>query len=268
MNSEPSFCSFPEILMIQEETRPYRSYFWDNSERGDFKGIVIQQTLKGSVAFWDAAGRKEAGAGQAILFRHGENTRYGLDDACQLPYEQVWMMISETPATLALYNDLITSFGAVLRMETKGEAGQLLARSLEARKRGVVRDRFSDAETVIALLMGLYREQITDRRGRDPVAFGRHLLATQFRSPRNLKQWADEIGWSREHFSREFAARYREPPAAFLRRLRLEHARRLLINPGLTVDEVGAASGFASPKTFHRAFREYFGHPPGKARTV
>jgi AraC-like DNA-binding protein len=252
--------------MIQRENRHNLSYFWDNKTRRERGGIVIQQTLKGSVAFWDKGGRKEAGAGRALLFRHGEDTRYGLDEACTRPYELVWLMISETPVVLALYEDLIDSFGHVLRMDVKGEAGQLLQRTRQSRELGAVRDRFSDAETAIALLMGLYREQISDRRGRDPLAYGRHLLETQFRSPRNLKEWAEEIGWTREHFSREFRVRYGETPAAFLRKLRLEHARDLLLNPGLTVDEVAAASGFANPKTFHRAFRDAYGMPPGRSR--
>lgn len=231
-------------------------------------GIVIQTTLKGSVAFWGSAGRQEAGEGQVLLFRYGEDTRYGLDEDCEIPYELLWIQISETPMVLSLYEDLIRSFGPVLRMDPKGEAKLILERLAQKRSQGALRDRFSDAVTAFQLLLGIYREQISSRRGRDPVAYGRHLLETQFRSPRTLTEWVSEIGVSREHFTREFQERFGESPARFLRRLRLDHARDLLLNPGLTVEEVAAASGFAHQKTFHRAFRKHYGSSPGAMRTL
>ena len=244
-----------------------KPYFWDNKTRKDVSGFVIQRTIHGSVALWGKDGRVEAGEGQALLFRHGEDSRYGLDDACKNPYQHIWLIIAHSPVIRPIYDDLINSFGHVVRMNPKGEACQIMDRMYEARNVGAMRDRFSDAETVFALLLAIYREQVSDRRGRDPVAYGRHLLETQYRSPRNLKEWAEEIGLTREHFSREFRARYGETPATFLRSLRLENAKRLLLNPSLTVDEVSAASGFANPKTFHRAFKNAYGVPPGYSRT-
>ena len=92
------------------------------------------------------------------------------------------------------------------------------------------------------------------------------MLETQFRSPRNLKEWADDIGISREHFTREFHKRYEETPATFLRRLRLDHARILLRNPSLTLPDVAKASGFASAHTFYRAYKLYFGEAAGQHR--
>lgn len=258
--------SFSEIPILQREKQDSLSYQWDNAKRTYGEGIVIQQTLKGSVAFWEETGRREAGPGKALLFRYGEKTRYGLDADCSRPYILLYALITETPTVLSLYEDVKTNFGSVLRMEPKGEASTLLAHAHEARLRGGVRDRFADAETAFRLLLSLYREQIAERRGRDPVAYGKHLLDSQFRSPRNLKEWAEEIGLTREHFSREFHHRYGVTPAAHLRTLRLQHARLLLSNQSLTLEEVAAASGFASVKTFHRAFRSHFGKPPGRGR--
>jgi len=266
MRSTPVFQSFPEISLVQREKHTDLDYFWDNNVREDQGGIVIQRTIRGSVAFWDAEGRKEAREGHMLLFRHGENTQYGLDERCDLPYELIWVQLSETPMVVGLYEDLLQSFGPILRMDPKGEASYLLERLSEKKEQGVLRDRFADAEMAFQLLLGIYREQISSRRGRDPIAYGRHLLETQFRSPRNLKEWVAEIGLSREHFTREFQHRFGESPARFLRELRLNHSKNLLLNPGLTVEDVALNSGFVSVKTFHRAFKEYFGVPPSDGR--
>jgi len=98
------------------------------------------------------------------------------------------------------------------------------------------------------------------------MAYGHHLLSNHFRSPRNLKEWCQQIGISREHFSRAFKERYGVSPAAFLRQLRLTHANQLLQSHHLSIHDVAAASGFASPQTFHRAFTQFYGSPPGGKR--
>lgn len=261
------FESLPDIPMIQREKYTNRRYFWDNADRPGGRGVVIQLTLKGSVYFQGAEGRKRAGQGEAILFEYGEDSRYGLDASCELPYELCWALCTGGEGLLSMVREMRTQFGSVLKMDLKGEAGQLLLRLHEDQQRGHFRDRFYLADCAYRLVISLYREQIADIRGNDPISYGRHLLETQFRSPRNLKEWAGVIGISREHFTREFRERYGESPAAFLRRLRLEHARVLLRNPSLDLQDVATACGFSSPQTFRRAYKTFFGCPAGQNRT-
>ncbi|MEV6771344.1 AraC family transcriptional regulator [Nocardia sp. NPDC051030] len=57
-------------------------------------------------------------------------------------------------------------------------------------------------------------------------------------------------------------------PAALVRRMRVEHARRLLrADPSRPLSAIAAASGFASDRHFYRAFREETGLTPGQFRT-
>lgn len=56
-------------------------------------------------------------------------------------------------------------------------------------------------------------------------------------------------------------------PGALMRRMRVEHARRLLrVDPARPLAAVAAASGFASDRHFYRAFREETGLTPGQFR--
>jgi transcriptional regulator GlxA family with amidase domain len=57
-----------------------------------------------------------------------------------------------------------------------------------------------------------------------------------------------------------------ESPAALVQRLRLDDARRRLLEPGATVDSVGQAVGFASADVFRRAFEQRFGINPSGYR--
>ena len=77
---------------------------------------------------------------------------------------------------------------------------------------------------------------------------------------------ARQCGVTREHFIRAFGERYGETPGVMLRRLRLEHARSMLLATELPVAEVAAASGFASATTFCRAFRAAYAISPARVR--
>jgi AraC-like DNA-binding protein len=261
-----SLNQIPDIRIAAEERYSKNGYFWDNRIRKD-QGVILQQTLQGSAFYETPTGRTLVEPGMAMLYRHGEESWYGSDERCRQPYRLRWVEITHGHGVAGLFEQIRSEFGSVLRMSEQGEAGQLMRRLVEEVRSGHRRDRLMYAETGYRLLLSVYREQIAGQQGDDPISFGRSLLETQFRSPRNLKEWAEEIGVSREHFTREFSARYGETPAVFLRRLRLEHADSLIRGHHLSLADVAFASGFASEQTFYRAYRQHFGVPAGRARS-
>lgn len=261
-----SLNSLPDIRIVQREKQTKRSYFWDNARRQPDPGLVVQQTLAGSAFYEDGTGRQWVKPGQAMLFGYAEDSQYGLDENCDLPYELCWIYLAGPEGLLALASEIRRAFGSVVQMRLDGEAGLLLRRLHGDFSTGNLPNRFYLAECAYRLLISIYREQVEDTCGNDPIAYGRHLLESQFRSPFNLKEWSDRIGISREHFTRGFRERYGETPAAYLRRLRLEHAHILLRNRTLNLHDVAAASGFASAQTFHRAYKTHFGVPAGSGK--
>jgi transcriptional regulator GlxA family with amidase domain len=68
------------------------------------------------------------------------------------------------------------------------------------------------------------------------------------------------------HFTRLFRQTYGSTPADFIEKLRLGEARRLLGERGSRVDDVAAATGFASTDSFRRAFERRFGVNPSQYR--
>jgi AraC-like DNA-binding protein len=51
-------------------------------------------------------------------------------------------------------------------------------------------------------------------------------------------------------------------PLQYLKRLRLQEARRLLLGEGLDAAEAGYRVGCESPSRFSREYRRLFGRPP------
>ena len=78
----------------------------------------------------------------------------------------------------------------------------------------------------------------------------------------SVAQMAGRLFLSTAHFARGWKRAFGVPPAAYLRRLKLERARALLENSDQSVAHIARAVGFKSAAHFSRAFRAYYGASP------
>jgi transcriptional regulator GlxA family with amidase domain len=77
---------------------------------------------------------------------------------------------------------------------------------------------------------------------------------------------AKQLGLSARQLSRLCQRELGQSPAALVQRLRLDDARRRLLEPGASVDVVSRAVGFGSADVFRRAFEQRFGLNPSGYR--
>lgn len=84
----------------------------------------------------------------------------------------------------------------------------------------------------------------------------REYASTRLGDPPTLAELAARAGLSTFHFARRFRTAAGVPPAAYLRRLRLDAAHALLATTSLPIDTVaqrtGFSDGFALSKALHR----------------
>ncbi len=258
--------TFASVSWAAEEVRTSAAYRWNNHRRGDHGHIVIQRTLAGTAFFEDAGGRQLVPEGFAMVYSHSEASRYGYAGENREPYRHRWVVMS-AGGLRGLFERLRDDFGGVVRMPEASEATAIFEELSERFHGRTFRDRFHESELLYRLLVAIYREQVRRTEANDPIEFGYHYLRNHFRSPVNLKGVAEKCGVSREHFIREFHARYSEPPGAMLRRLRLESARAMLAATELGLEEIARSCGFACASTFCRAFRTRFAESAGTARS-
>ena len=77
---------------------------------------------------------------------------------------------------------------------------------------------------------------------------------------------ATRSAMSPRHFARVFQTEFATTPGAYVARLRLESARRLLETTDCGLDEVARRCGYGSPEHLHRVFRESVHVTPGEYR--
>lgn len=94
----------------------------------------------------------------------------------------------------------------------------------------------------------------------------RNYLAANCHLDIDNEALARMASYSPWHFIRAFRAAYEETPHAYLVRVRLERARRLLRASPLAIAEIALASGFENRCAFSRLFRQRFGVTAGTMR--
>ena len=79
---------------------------------------------------------------------------------------------------------------------------------------------------------------------------------------------ADEVFMSRSAFAARFTELVGQPAMAYVTWWRMQVARGLIVDDGLTAAEAAARVGYASEAAFSRAFKRTLGISPGSARTA
>ena len=87
-----------------------------------------------------------------------------------------------------------------------------------------------------------------------PVAIAKNLMLTEFWKNHDSEYYAVKCGCSISTFNHTFQSLYHTTPKKYIRTLRIEHAKRLLINSNLPIKDVALSSGYSDPLYFCKVF--------------
>jgi LacI family transcriptional regulator len=114
---------------------------------------------------------------------------------------------------------------------------------------------------------------ILERRSTDALAIEDQSLAAAIRflranayGPLRIEDVLAQTTMSRRSFEMAFQRLVGRSPAGEIRRLRLEHARRLLACSGLPLNEIAKRCGFGHAESLSRAFRRAYSQTPAAYR--
>ena len=94
----------------------------------------------------------------------------------------------------------------------------------------------------------------------------RGYLAARFNERVSLTDAAAQAGLSPFYFQRLFAAAFQETPHEFVTRLRIDHAKKLLLAGNHSVTDVCFDTGYESLGSFSTRFRTLTGLSPAEFR--
>ncbi|MFW5845808.1 MAG: helix-turn-helix domain-containing protein [Planctomycetota bacterium] len=244
------------------------TYWLENRLRGarDQENCLLQYTIRGSVSLdWNGQ-RHRGGPGQAILYRHGEESAYGLGEEDQTPYELLFVHLQG--AGLRAHWSELRRRGGTVSVDSGGALlnamRQLIDRASPQRERDIVRAAALVQHFVLELFVLHERGDPQPR----PVERAVQRMVDNPIFPWSLKELAAEAGCSREHLSRAFSRRTGHPPAHWLNQQRLALARQLLLSTDLAVQDIARQAGFSSAATLARQLRGTTGLGPSAWRAA
>jgi AraC family transcriptional regulator len=93
------------------------------------------------------------------------------------------------------------------------------------------------------------------------------LIEERFREPLSLALVAKSVGVHPVHLARTFRRVHQTTVAAYVRQLRIEFARSLLVGPA-GLSEIACAAGFCDQSHFSRCFKRHTGLTPAEYRAT
>lgn len=108
----------------------------------------------------------------------------------------------------------------------------------------------------------LLLEESILRASRHGLAAAAEMAKRRMHEPLRVSDLAEAACMSEPSFYRAFRNEFGITPVAYLTRLRVDRAQRLLANPARSVTDVAAAVGFNSVSHFIRVYREHVGETP------
>jgi AraC-like DNA-binding protein len=126
----------------------------------------------------------------------------------------------------------------------------------------------STLDMLAAILQGAAQDRsgMSPSRARD-LQQAKNNLTMHLHDPNwTLQATCLELGMSMRYLQQVFSDAGLTP-ASWWFHTRLQHAQRLLLTSGATVQEISERTGFKDPAHFSRAFRKQYGTSPGRLRT-
>jgi LacI family transcriptional regulator len=116
--------------------------------------------------------------------------------------------------------------------------------------------------------LGIIHRQSSDTTAVDDplVAAGLRFIRESLGKPIRVVDLQRHLGCSRRVIEYRFEQALGRTPAAEIRRGRLQHARRLLVETDLSVAAIAARVGFHHTEVLIRTFSRELGLPPGAFR--
>lgn len=94
------------------------------------------------------------------------------------------------------------------------------------------------------------------------------VMEEHLEAPLPISAIAARAGCSVRTLENLFRDSVQTSPGAYYLSLRLQAARRLIVDTDLSMAETAVRTGFSSIASLSRAFRRQFGHPPSAARQI
>ena len=122
------------------------------------------------------------------------------------------------------------------------------------------------ADRIAGILSGLCAASSKSRSGADVMAQIARYMELNYKEPFIQADYARIFYLNKDYMSRKFTSTFHVNMLTYLHRIRIRHAKELLADSSLKVQEIAYAVGFKDEKYFAKQFKKITGLTPGDYR--
>lgn len=114
---------------------------------------------------------------------------------------------------------------------------------------------------IIRTILGRYaddRNLSTHQKINEAVVF----IRAHYEKNISIEEMAQKVSLSKSHFTKLFTRSMQTAPMEYLKRIRLQNAKKMLLSGQLNVTQVAERCGFNSPSYFTKCFKEAYNETP------
>ena len=213
----------------------------------------------------------------SCTYRFDDKTEFKVTagDVFYLPYQSIYTMYIHTSDYKFIFCDFQfveteAKYGVLFQNQKQKNIENLFLKLLNKYHSPSV-----NAKTeCMAILYGIYSILQQDaqkiylgKNKENKAAAALRYIDESFNLPEfSISLLADKIGVSEVYIRKLFKAQYGISPSKYLMSVRLDHAKKLIKYPFMTLEECAQQSGFSSLQYFCRLFKKETGISPGKYR--
>jgi AraC-like DNA-binding protein len=223
----------------------------------------------GRLGMFEESRRFDVAAGQALHLRPGRQHGGTADYPADLSF--YWLHFTLKPTRTVRSRSPALAVPQLVTVGRPDRMTELLRRFLDDQESG------SLTETSGALLVAQLLAEMAEVRFPRPTgertaaalaARAEQFVLTNFHRPIGAYEVAAGLGCNPDHLGRAFRRSRGLTLTEAINRRRLTHARRLLLDSVLNVDEIARAAGFSDAGYFRRVWRRREGMTPGAFRRL
>lgn len=189
-------------------------------------------------------------AGDTFVIRRGEDATYVADS--EKPWTYTWIGFNGVRADLLFMLETPV-------VKCSSYPFELIRRIPEKAAR---REEFAAAAGLMIIA-----EILCDTSEKtDYVTEARHIIETMYMEKLSVAEIAQRLGLDRKYLSRIFHERTGMTVMDYIIKTRMEAARRLIAEDGMSVSRTAELVGYSDPFYFSKAFKAFYGFPPSSAR--
>jgi AraC-like DNA-binding protein len=241
---------------IQEQMPPHRLFLDAMEPEGCWLYV-----LRGSLRYMFGDNRYRIERGQALVTRRpdpGTMFRSGVNE----PVHCLWMHVVGESA-LHLFDYLHLKYGQIQNLPFDCAAIRQAKHLIKMTRDHPAQSAHFWSEQTFKWMNAWWRCAEENRHEVSHVKLEAvHPSRLLSYAPRTMKNFAQEMGYSRAYLTRKLSNQWGKSPGKVLRQVRLEQAANLLRTTRLTVGEIATMIGYSTTAAFTRAFVRQYQDPP------